>query len=417
MNGRPKLLARIAEGAKRGGPGWLLSAYTLGSGTAITSILAGNQYGYKLLWVNPLAMLIGVIVLSGAAYSALSSDKPAFQRFRLELTPVIAYAWGIGSLLASIIWHFPQYAMVYAISRELIGFDVSTVSRISVAAMVLLFSILLTWQYRRGTGILIYESVLKSLVWITVVCLLILIVKLPIDWRAVGKGFTGFHVPASADGRLFVFGILGAAVGINMTFLYPYSVQSKGWSAGDVKFALRDLLFGMFLPFIVATGALTIASAATLYGVEVDRSKVVQLARVFTPVFGSKIGPLVFLLGLLAMPLSTITLHMLTSGFILSEMTGQKQYGTVWKFGTLIPAVGVLGVVYPLPVWLPVITSAACLTLLPIAYIGFVSLFAKDITRPTAAPFPGGKWALLPMCGAIAVTIIAAAEYIRSKIL
>jgi hypothetical protein len=201
-----------------------------------------------------------------------------------------------------------------------------------------------------------------------------------------------------------------------MTFLYPYSVRSKGWKSEDVHLALKDLALGMFFPFVIATGALTIASAATLYGTEIDRGKVAQLAHVFTPVFGSKVGPLLFLLGLLAMPLSTITLHMLTSGFIVSEMTGKEQYGLVWRFGTLIPAVGALGVAYPLPVWLPVVTSAACLTLLPIAYIGFVALFTKDISKPQAAPFPGGRLALVPMCGAIAVMIVAAANYVWSKI-
>lgn len=416
MSSQSSIVAKITEHARRSGPGWLLSAYTLGSGTAITSILAGNQYGYQLLWVNPLAMLIGVVVLSGATYSALSSERSPFERFKVELTPILAYAWGIGSLLASVIWHFPQYAMVYAISRELVGFETSNLSRAIVAGAVLLCSILLTWQYRRGTGLLVYESVLKMLVWTTVVCLLILMVRLPIDWKTVGRGVVGFHVPASYDGRLFVYGLLGAAVGINMTFLYPYSVRSKGWKADDVRFALKDLVVGMFVPFVVATGALTIASAATLYGTEIDRSKVVQLAHVFTPVFGSKVGPLLFLLGLLAMPLSTITLHMLTSGFILSEMAGKEHYGPVWRIGTLIPAVGALGVAYPLPVWLPVVTSAACLTLLPIAYVGFVLLFAKDISRPQAAPFPGGRWALIPMCGAIAVTIVAAVNYVWSKI-
>lgn len=415
MNNRRGLIARFTEGAKRSGPGWLLSAYTLGSGTAITSILAGNQYGYKLLWVNPLAMLIGVTVLSGAAYFALSSEKAPFQRFRSELHPALAYAWGAGALLASVIWHFPQYAMVYAITRELIGFESTILSRIAVAGSVLLLSILLTWQYRRGTGLMLYETLLKLLVWITVVCLVVLIIKLPIDWKEVARGLFGFHVPSSRDGRFFVFGLLGAAIGINMTFLYPYSIRAKGWDSSNVGLALKDLVTGMFFPFVVATGALTIASAATLHGVEIDRSKVAQLAHVFNPLFGSKLGPILFLMGLLAMPLSTITLHMLTCGFIVSEMSGREQYSRIWYLGTLIPAIGVLGVAYPLPVWLPVITSATCLTLLPIAYIGFVILFAKDVSKPGAAPFPGGRLALVPMCIGIGIMLAAAIIYILSK--
>lgn len=139
------LVCGLVEGAKKGGPGWLLSAYTLGSGTAISSIQAGANYGYGLLWVNPVAMLIGVVVLSSAAYSALSSDKPPFHRFRTELNPALAWAWGIASLLASVIWHLPQYGMVYAAVRELGGFQISPVSQFAVAGIVLLISAALTW--------------------------------------------------------------------------------------------------------------------------------------------------------------------------------------------------------------------------------------------------------------------------------
>ncbi len=185
-------ISRLIEGARRSGPGWLLSAYTLGSGTAITSVLAGARHGYNLLWVNPLAMLIGVIVLSSAAYFALSSDRSPFQRFKTELHPAMAYAWGVGALLASVIWHLPQYAMVYAVVRELGGFEASGVSQLAVGAVVLAISTVLTWQYSKTTGMVIYEAIIKMFVWMTVLCLFILMFRLPVDWGAVGRGLVLF---------------------------------------------------------------------------------------------------------------------------------------------------------------------------------------------------------------------------------
>ena len=402
------VVGRLVEGAQKSGPGWMLSAYTLGSGTAITSVLAGSMFGYALLWVNPLAMLIGVAVLTGAAYCALSSDKSPFHRFRTELNPALAYAWGIGSLLASVIWHLPQYGMVYASIRGLGGFEPSGFSQFVVGGVVVVVSVVITWQYRAGKGLLVYEGIMKLLVWMTVVCLVVLMFKLPIAWGQAAKGLVSFRIPTGSG--IFIFGLMGAAVGINMTFLYPYSIRCKGWGRNDARLARRDLLTGMLVPFAAATGMLMIAATATLYGGDaVDRSKITQIAHVFTPAFGPKVGPTLFLLGLLAMPLGTITLHMLTCGFILSEMTGAEQGGRMWKIGTLIPAVGVVGVAYPLPVWLPVPTSAICLILLPIAYIGFALLVRRDVKKPDAAPFPGGKAMLYTMYAAIAaVTVVAA---------
>lgn len=163
----------------------------------------------------------------------------------------------------------------------------------------------------------------------------------------------------------------------------------------------------MLLPFVFATGLLMIASAATIQGKTVDTKDVTLIASVFKPAFG-KVGPILFLLGLLAMPLGTITLHMLTCGFILSEMTGREQGSAMWKLGTLIPAIGVLGVAYPMPVWLPVPTSAICLTLLPIDYIGFLLLCIKDLRKPDALLLPGGRFVLYLMFASIVVVAVAA---------
>ncbi len=406
------LVCRLTNGARQSGPGWLLSAYTLGSGTAVTSILVGSMFGYTLLWVNPVAMLMGVIVLTGAAYFALSSEKSPYHRFRTELHPAMAYAWGIGSLASSVIWHLPQYAMVYATIRGLGGFEVSGASQFAVGAVVLAISILVTWQYRSGAGMVIYESIMKLFVWMTVICLVVLMFKLPIAWRDVAKGLVSFRIPHGSS--IYIFGLLGAAVGINMTFLYPYSVRCKGWGAADSRLAFRDLLTGMLIPFVLATGMLMIAAAATLHGQEIDKTAITQIAHVFTPAFGPKVGPTLFLLGLLAMPLGTITLHMLTCGFILSEMTGREQGSSIWKLGTLIPAIGVLGVAYPVPVWLPVPTSAMCLILLPIAYVGFALLCRNDLKKPGAAPLPGGRATLYLIYACIAVVTFAAAIKLRS---
>ena len=87
---------------------------------------------------------------------------------------------------------------------------------------------------------------------------------------------------------------------------------------------------------------------------------------------------LVFGLGILGMTLSTITLHMLVSGFIICEMLGWEPVGVRYRVATLAPAVGFLGtVLWTKLLWIAVPTSAACGALLPLAYIGFIVLMNK----------------------------------------
>ena len=395
--------SQSAGGSSRSGPGWLLSAYTLGSGTAVGSLWAGATFGYDLLWVQPLAMLMGVIILSGAAYFTLQSDVSPYERFKRELCPAMALAWALTSLFASVIWHLPQYGLAFAALQGLVGFQETTLTRVLVGGAILAVSTAITWSYSRRGGVLIYEGMMKVLVWMTIICVALVIIASRVPWGEVARGFTSFRRPEGST--IVIFGLLGAAVGINMTFLYPYSIRSKGWRKTDTPFAVRDLVTGMFVPYVLATGMMVIASTVTLHasGVLLNKGRITEMAGVFEPVFGSQIGPMLFNIGILAMPLGTITLHMLTCGFILSEMMGRKERDWIWRLGTLIPAIGVLGVAYPLKGWLPVTASAICLIFLPIAYIGFVVLFWKEARKPDAIRVPARQPVVALMVGVVAV--------------
>jgi len=55
------------------------------------------------------------------------------------------------------------------------------------------------------------------------------------------------------------------AVGINMTFLLPYSMLKRGWNKDFRGLAIFDLSTGLFIPFILATGCVVIASASQFH--------------------------------------------------------------------------------------------------------------------------------------------------------
>jgi len=57
------------------------------------------------------------------------------------------------------------------------------------------------------------------------------------------------------------------AVGINMTFLLPYSMLRKGWDKEFRGLAIFDLSTGLFIPFILATGCVVIASSSQFHAV------------------------------------------------------------------------------------------------------------------------------------------------------
>ncbi|MFK7777538.1 MAG: divalent metal cation transporter, partial [Gimesia sp.] len=55
------------------------------------------------------------------------------------------------------------------------------------------------------------------------------------------------------------------AVGINMTFLLPYSMRAKGWDKDFRGLAAFDLSTGLFIPFLLATSCVVIAAASQFH--------------------------------------------------------------------------------------------------------------------------------------------------------
>ncbi len=170
---------------------------------------------------------------------------------------------------------------------------------------------------------------------------------------------------------------LAAAVGVNMVFLYPYTLLARGWGREHRRLARFDLYIGMFIPYILASSLMVIAAANTIHlDPEFTAARItpVQAAQSLDKVMTG--GRIVFDIGVLGMALSTITLHMLCAGFVCAELFHWKVGSWKYRFATLVPAVGVFGPVFwaKYAVWLAVPTSILCGFLLPIAYVGFILL-------------------------------------------
>ena len=63
-----------------------------------------------------------------------------------------------------------------------------------------------------------------------------------------------------------MIGTAAAAVGINMTFLLPYSMLSRGWDKTFRGLARWDLVTGMAIPFVVVTSCIVITTAHGFHG-------------------------------------------------------------------------------------------------------------------------------------------------------
>ena len=90
--------------AKLCGPGWLQSAITLGGGSLIGALSLGAIGGTNFMWVQPVAMILGIIMLSAIAYVTLSTGQRPFQAINQHVSPVMGWGWLGATMLANMVW-------------------------------------------------------------------------------------------------------------------------------------------------------------------------------------------------------------------------------------------------------------------------------------------------------------------------
>ena len=375
-------LARQAAYLRRGGPGYLQSALTLGGGTASACILSGAAFGFELLWVAPLGMILGGIVFMAISHQTLSTGMRPFEAMRVHAGPVVAWGWAIGTVLASIVWHFAQYSLASAVLVDLAEVAGFTAPRWLMGLLVLAWAVPTAFSFGSGRRFAAaFDTLMRWMVWLIVAMFAVVAVRVGLGSHA-GEVAAGFipHVPAdNGDVRAnsVIIAGLATAVGINMTFLYPYTLLARGWGREHREYAKADIVYGMVLPYIVVTTLMVIVAGATLSAGFTGKSiGPVDAAKSLGSLLGPVWGRVFFDLGLLGMLLTTITLHMVCSGLACAEMFRLRIGSPAYRMAALLPVPGVLGSVFwgSISVWLAVPTSIVAGALLPLAYIGFIKL-------------------------------------------
>ena len=69
------------------GPGWLQSAITLGGGSLIGALFLGVLGGTNLIWLQLVAIIMGVVMLSAISYVTLSTGGKASPE-NISVTPI-----------------------------------------------------------------------------------------------------------------------------------------------------------------------------------------------------------------------------------------------------------------------------------------------------------------------------------------
>ncbi len=451
---RQLLLDAQAEGKVLGafvrlsGPGWLQSAITLGGGSLAGALFLGVLGGTSMLWLQLIAIFMGVVMLSAISYVTLSTGRRPFETINSEINPALGWGWLIATSLANMIWCMPQFSLCYdALDRNLLaigssdgaGLGDSNAAKLVVTATIFIaaFGIVML-NLKQGAAAKLFDIVLKALIGMIVICFFGVVVLLAVkgelnlgemfaglvpnfnQWSEPTGKLAGLTASLSSEANAFwsekivssqksvMIAAAATAVGINMTFLLPYSMLSRGWDKPFRGLARFDLATGMAIPYILVTSCVVIAAAASfharidenlkssdltvmqsspLYSSVKDsllarvneqlgaaatttdeetklemaaalpveektlatalvKRDAFQLSETLSPLLGSSVAKLVFGLGVFGMGFSTIIILMLINGYVFREMTNQPTANTPFVIGCLVAGIAGASWVY-----------------------------------------------------------------------
>ena len=199
------------------------------------------------------------------------------------------------------IYILPQFSLAYdALETNLLPsmVDGSTTNQyvvtgilMALAMAVVLLSLKPGWMSK------LFDALLKLIVGTVVICFVAAVVQLflqgKITWevfRGFIPDFTSWGKPSPTVAELMVseevsgasrsfweskivgfkqekmIASAAAAVGVNMTFLLPYSMLARGWDKTFRGLARWDLITGMAIPFVVVTSCIVITTAHGFHG-------------------------------------------------------------------------------------------------------------------------------------------------------
>ena len=281
------------------GPGWLQAAITLGGGSLGGALYLGMMSGTSMLWLQLVAMLIGLVMLMAIAYITVTSGVRPYAAINEHLNPVLGAGWLLATILANMIFILGQFSLCYTAFTDSIypdfanqlseGTDPKLVVTLVVAAVAMLLTLL---SFKPGGMFRIVDFLIKLIVGLVVLCFVGVVVALAmgneLNWTEILQGlipnFQQWNNPSSElqtmlgtmDGsvrdfhedqlvlnqRKVIIGVTATAVGLNMTFLLPYSLIHRGWTTPAFRGITRmELIMATAIPFVLVTSCIVIASA------------------------------------------------------------------------------------------------------------------------------------------------------------
>ena len=339
-----KILGKISKI----GPGALIAAAFIGPGTVTVCSIAGNSFGFTLLWAILLSLVIALILQEMSIRVGIISKKGLTELIRTEFknsffkkiliilifTTIIVgnTAYEAGNIGGAILG---LESLIGNFSYKFYDLNINLTSTIIGS---LAFIILYSGNYKS------LERIFVSIVIIMSFSFVISAIITKPELTKIIDGLFKFKTPQNSF--LTIIGLLGTTVVPYNIFLHSSLVKEKWKKLDDLKIAKIDLLIAIILGALISISIIITAASISLPSI----SSAADLALGIEPVYGS-FSKFLMSLGLISAGLTSAITAPLAASFVACGCFGWKsdlksfKFRSIWIIilfiGTIISSTGI----------------------------------------------------------------------------
>lgn len=279
------------------GPGLVVAATGVGAADLVATLIAGQKFGYTLLWCVVVGCVMKIVLVEGAGRYSLSTGRTIFEGWQ---SLGIWTTWYFGPYI--VIWGFVYGAAAMAGTGLALAGLTGVLSVTWWGILSGLLGLALVWTGRYS----VFEKVLAALVGLMFVTMVgAALMTLP----NIPELLTGL-APRIPDGGLVNTLALAGGVGGTITLAaYGYWLREKGWATPTYMRVMRIdntvayVVTGLFVLATLIVGAELLYS--TSVAIEQGDAGLVDLSAVLQERYGDWAGK-VFLIGFWAAAMSSL---------------------------------------------------------------------------------------------------------------
>ncbi|TVP94502.1 MAG: divalent metal cation transporter [Planctomycetaceae bacterium] len=311
-----------AKWYKRVGPGLITACVVIGPGSITTSSQVGARYGYSMLWVVVLSVMLMLTFMTMAArlgvVTGVSSGTLITRQSRRWLAAVLSCS----VFFISAAFQFGNNLGIYAAMAEFES-ALTPVPGLQLWHLVVLFNALaISFLFVFHN---LYKAVERLMMAFVGVMLISFAINLafsrpnPLDilYGMIPPIWTLWGAGEGAEIDLSLLGLVGTTLVMSGAYFQAYLVRQKGWTKRDLGDGLLDARVGAVLMMLITLMLISTAAGA-LPGEQINDAR--DIAKGLT-IFGT-FGRAVFCIGLFSAAYSSFLVNSMVGGFVLSDGFG-----------------------------------------------------------------------------------------------